>query len=102
VAGSNLSDAYFALPFALSSQTTITSVTIRFNLGTSESMTLDAVATPEPSTYLLFGIGAIMMGWAVRRRRREALSVGQVAAKGVTLCDLIDSTAGRRSEPEGI
>jgi len=85
VTGSGLSDKYFALPYSLSTQTTVTSITIRFSLSSGDSMQLDAVATPEPSTYALFGIGAIVVGLAVRRSRRkhrESFSVGQVAASG--------------------
>jgi hypothetical protein len=30
-----------------------------------------APAVPEPTSWLLFGVGALGVGWAVRRRRRS-------------------------------
>jgi hypothetical protein len=72
VTGSGLSDSLFRLNFSLSSQTTVTTVAIRFSLSNGDSMLLDAVATPEPSTLLLFGIGAAAVfaaGFRIRRRR---------------------------------
>jgi len=76
ISGTNLQDQLFGLTFSLSSDTQITSIKIRIQVfdvgGSGASISLDAVATPEPGTFLLFGLGALGLGvWSRRRTRMK-------------------------------
>jgi hypothetical protein len=73
LSGSGFSDEVFLLGVTLSSATDVTSVSIRFVMGAGTQVFVDAVATPEPTTFALFGIGLLgMAGWAWGHRRRVA------------------------------
>jgi hypothetical protein len=64
--------ASYKLPFTLSSpDSSVSTVTIRFNMTTGVStLDIDAVATPEPGTFALLGLGILgTAAWARRRRK---------------------------------
>lgn len=68
--GSSLSDQFFRLNYTLSANTTINDISIRFWMASDGSaITVDAVATPEPATFVLFGAG--LLGLTVWQRRRK-------------------------------
>lgn len=74
ISGSNLSDALFPVSFALSSQTDLTTITVRFDLtGSTAIFEMDTFGTPEPGTWALFGVGAVAL-LSVRRFRRRRRS----------------------------
>lgn len=72
ISGSSMQDQLFGLNFNLSSDTQVTSLLIRVLVddvgGSGASVQIDAVATPEPGTLLLFGLGALGLGVWNRRR----------------------------------
>jgi hypothetical protein len=75
ITGTNLQDGRFRLKFNLSSATDVSTVLIRFTLndgGSGSTLSLDAVATPEPGTFLLFGLGALGLGYWGHRRKKKA------------------------------
>ena len=62
----------FRLPFTLSSSdSSVQTVTIRFTMqGANKSIDIDALATPEPGTFALLGMGLLgASAWAYRRRK---------------------------------
>jgi len=72
ITGSSMQDQLFGLNFSLSSDTAVTSILVRFLVedvaGSGATVDIDAVATPEPGTLLLFGLGALGLGFWNRRR----------------------------------
>jgi len=72
ISGTNMQDQLFGLNFSLASDTQVTSILIRVLLDdVSDSgarVDIDAGATPEPGTFLLFGLGALGLGLWNRRR----------------------------------
>jgi hypothetical protein len=71
--GSSLSDQFFRLPYTLSADTTITDITVRFWMANDGSkITVDAIATPEPATFVLFGAGLLgLTAWNRRRKLKK-------------------------------
>ena len=70
----------YNLPFTLSSgNTNVTSVTIRFVTGNNR-VDIDAVATPEPTAFALFGLGLVAcVLFRSRWRKRKKLGTAQAA-----------------------
>ncbi|MEN8148915.1 MAG: PEP-CTERM sorting domain-containing protein [Planctomycetota bacterium] len=75
ISGTKNANKLFALEYTLSAATDITSITFLIVLADADmgaQLLIDAVALPEPGTWLLFGLGAAGLGaWNVRRRKRR-------------------------------
>ena len=73
LSGTSNSDTVFGMNYSVTTAVDITSISFLILLADANQtaqLVIDAVALPEPGTWLLFGLGAVGLGaWGHRRRR---------------------------------